>query len=197
MKRWGGSGRAFLLYGLATLPFGILVHLLSEASAVGFEHLSFAFVLGHLYLGALGFIGFVGAKQLLAPYRDGKRLRAAALRRDLPFGARGWRFYALAYAWQLGFFGLTIAAEGDPLSHGDWILGSVVALALAAAGSSALGYLAECIERIFSGWYMRRERRRLARLSRAPHIAFNRVQMLHTGYAAVIGNRPPPKASFA
>jgi hypothetical protein len=195
--RLGGSGRAFLLYGLATLPFGVLVHLLSEAGAIGFEHLDLAFVLRHLYLGALAIVGILGARHLLAPYRSGRRLHAAALRRDLPFGARGRRFYLLAYVWQLGFFGLTIAAEGDPLTHGDWILGSITALVLAAIGSSVLNHLAERIERVFSGWYMHRERRRLVRLRRILLISLSSVQMLSTGYAAVIGNRPPPKASFA
>jgi hypothetical protein len=190
--RLRGPVRAFLLYGLATLPFGVLVHLLSEASALGFGRLHLNFLLGHLYLIVLAGAGFLSARRLFAAYHNGKRVHVAALRRDLPFHGRGWGFYLLAYAWQLGFFGLTIAVEHQPLIHGDWILGGIVALALAAAGSSALSGLAKRIEHLFSGWYLPRERRRLVRLRRTISASCSRIHLLESGYGTVLGSRPPP-----
>jgi len=190
--RLRGPVRAFLLCGLATLPFGVLVHLLSEASALGFGHLHLDFLLVHLYLIVLAGAGLLGARWLFAAYHHGRHVHVAALQRDLPFHGRGWQFYLLAYAWQLGFSGLTIAVEHGPLSHGDWTLGGIVALALAATGSSALSGLAKRIEHLFSGWYLPRERRRLVRLRRMISASCSRIQLLESGYGTVLGNRPPP-----
>ena len=184
--------RALALYGLAALPWGIAVHLLAEATALGHDGLTGVFVARHLYLLIVGFLGFLGGGALLRPYLSQRRLRIRALRHDLPCGGRGWRFFLLALLLQMGFFGCTLAVEQAPISNGDWLLGSIVALALAGLGSAMLATLPGEMLRWFSGWHIGRRPNRII-IRTKPEAGFHDLRhLLETGYVTTVGNRPPP-----
>jgi hypothetical protein len=186
--------RALALYGLATLPLGIAVHLFAEAVALGHDGLTAAFVVRHFYLLIVGFFGFLGGKPLLKPYLSGTRLKGRTLRRDLPFRGRGWQFFLLALLLQMGFIGCTLAVEQAPVSKADWLLGSIVALALASLGSAMLASLPNEMLRWFSGWHIQRKPHRIIDRS-DPEARFHDMQqLLKTGYVTTLGNRPPPNS---
>jgi hypothetical protein len=184
--------RALALYGLATLPLGIAVHLLAEATALGRNGLTGAFVTRHLYLLILGFLGLLGGRVLLRAYLSERRLRVRALQRDLPYRGRGRQFFLLGLLLQMGFFGCSLAVEQVPISKGDWLLGSIIALALASLGSAILASLPGEMLRWFSGWHIQRKPHRIIDRSDLKARFHDMRQLLKTGYVTTVGNRPPP-----
>jgi hypothetical protein len=117
--------------------FGTVVHLLSEASDLGWSAAAtVSFWQRHEYLA-----GFVAAALacLLAAARmlpNGERqARIASLVRALPFEGRGAGFASMAFASQFGFCTLTQLAEGAPLSRGDLFIGILAGVLAALFGA--------------------------------------------------------------
>jgi hypothetical protein len=128
---------AYIVFAALTIPFGIAAHLLAERAGLGYhDDAELLFSGRHLYLAALAavssasLLGMIG----VVPNADRRRM-AACLAADLPFAGRGFRFLALSFTAQFGFFVVTQYAEGDPLQGGNLGIGLIAASLASVVGS--------------------------------------------------------------
>ncbi len=134
------SLRRFRTFGglaAAIVPFAIVVHLVAEAAARGADAWNVGFVVRHAYFVALFGLAvawFIVTVGLGRPAAE-RRRRCALVRADLSGGRRPRRLFGLIGA-NLGFFLLTQAVEGIPIS-GAVALG----LGIGLAGSLLSGFL--------------------------------------------------------
>jgi hypothetical protein len=114
----------------AVVPCAIVVHLVSEAAAIGADGLSGAFVARHAYFAVLLIASaawFAATVGLGRPAAE-RRRRCALIRAELNSGHRPYGALLLASA-NIGFFALTQAVEGIPIASGALALGLCTAVA--------------------------------------------------------------------
>jgi hypothetical protein len=135
--------RAQVPLGLAAavVPFAICVHLLAEAVSLGRGEVGWAFVVRHLYLGAIfvattaWFARTIGIGGASAERRRRCALIAAGLRAKN--AGVGTTSFVLA---NLAFLSGTQLLEGVPIASGDWCLGFAAAI-LGSLASASLVFL--------------------------------------------------------
>jgi hypothetical protein len=184
--------RGFFLFACASVPFGIVLHLLTEAAALGTQHLGASFFQRHEYLIILAVLTALVGLKLARPYaRLSPSVITATLMRDLPFKGHARGLFASAFALQFAFLGITIAAEGNTASGGDWLTAGLVALVVATVGSSILTLLPRQLIHSIAAYYMVRHELYFRTLSVNSRRIIRRCIIIR-GFLTTLGNRPPP-----
>jgi hypothetical protein len=181
------------------VPFGIGVHLIAEALALGVAAVDPAFWLRHAYLLlplALSLWSFAHTVGLGRPHAEMVR-RCALVRARLRVAGGGSASAAFTAA-NLAFFGITQLLEGVPIASSQTGIGTGLTAAVAGSLLAALVIffwarslvaiaLASVVARTRNARPFERPRRRIVAVSRAAASAFS----------LFVPNRPPPIPSFA
>jgi len=177
------------------VPFAIVVHLASEALALGANAIAPEFWLRHAYLAvplALALWSFSTTVGIGVPHAETIR-RCALVRSQLRRAGGGSTVFAFTLA-NLGFFGVTQLLEGAPIataSLGLGITAAVVGSLLSAlivyfwGRSIVASALALVVSRVRNHGRFAFARRRVVDVPRAAATAFS----------LFVPNRPPPSPS--
>jgi hypothetical protein len=179
----------------AVVPFGIIVHLIAEALALGNAAATWFFVLRHIYLIVpllLATWVFIATLGLNGSHREMVR-RCALARAALGTTGDGCGIGAFV-AGSVAFFCVTQLIEGAPIASGDFALGLVAAM---------LGVIVATV--MVFAWGRRIARAALRFITNSPE---RRTDALPQGRAVFVAarcacnaftlfapNRPPPSLS--
>jgi len=140
-KSWRNRAAALAVFAALTTPFGTFAHLASEAASLGEASLRILVSPDHAYLWALNCVAvFALMRAVGGAAGDAELRRRVALAiSQLPGRGRGRAFFVTAVLWQLAFFAVTQAVEGDPIAAGHVVLGLIAAVLASLLGAIFVG----------------------------------------------------------
>jgi hypothetical protein len=190
---------AYIVFAALTIPFGIAAHLIAELAGLGYhDDAELVFSAQHWYLAALAAASLASLLGLVSviPYADRRRI-VACLAADLPFAGQGFRFFALSFTGQFGFFVITQYAEGDPLRGGNLGVGLIAASIASAIGSLVITLCKAQILRVVVELFflIAAQMRDIAACAARYRVDANVRVWRACAFTRVFCSRPPPHAA--